>query len=151
MQLIDEKFGTLSAGPAYVSLKHEEDKLIVFERSGLLWIFNFNPKNSFANYRIGVDQPGKYRVLFNTDSYHFGGHGRVVEGKSEYFTEIGSWNGRSNYLHVYIPSRSALVLAIESSSSSSSSKEENTNTNNNTNINNNTNTNTNIFPIHQIN
>lgn len=117
MQILDVSFKVLSDAPAYVSLKHEEDKIIAFERAGLLWIFNFHPQNSFTNYRIGVNVPGKYRIILNSDSYHFGGHGRVVESKSEYFTEIGPWNGRSNYLHVYIPSRSSLILAIESSSS----------------------------------
>lgn len=111
MQMIDEKYSVLSSDPAYVSLKHEDDKLIAFERADLLWIFNFHPQNSFVNYRIGVNKPGKYRVLFNSDSYHFGGHGRVVEGKSEYFTEVGEWNGRANYLHVYIPARSSLILS----------------------------------------
>ena len=119
MQSIDKMFGVLASEPAYVSSKHQDDKLIAFERAGLLWIFNFHPQNSFVNYRIGVEIAGKYRVLLNTDSYHFGGHGRVLETKSEYFTESGNWNGRSNYIHVYIPSRSGLVLALESSSSSS--------------------------------
>ena len=118
MQMIDEKYSVLASEPAYVSLKHEEDKLIAFERAGLLWIFNFHPQNSFVNYRIGVDKPGKYRVLFNSDSYHFGGHGRVIEGKSEYFTEIGYWNGRANFLHVYIPARSSLILSLESETDS---------------------------------
>ena len=113
MQLIDEMFGVLSAEPAYVSLKHEDDKLIAFERSGLLWIFNLHPQNSFVNYRIGVEVPGKYRVILNSDSYHFGGHGRVIETTSQYFTQNEPWNGRSNCLHVYIPSRSALVLSLE--------------------------------------
>lgn len=113
MQLIDEIFGVLSGEPAYVSLKHEDDKLIAFERSGLIWIFNFHPQNSFVNYRIGVEMAGKYRVVLNSDSYHFGGHGRVVESTSQYFTEPCPWNGRSNCLHVYIPSRSALVLSLE--------------------------------------
>lgn len=113
MQKIDEIFNVLSGEPAFVSLKHEDDKMIAFERSGLLWIFNFHPKNSFVNYRIGVEISGKYRVIMNSDCYHFGGHGRVVESSSEYFTEPVAWNGRLNCLHVYIPSRSCLVLSLE--------------------------------------
>ena len=113
MQEIDVRFGILSVAPGYVSLKHESDKMIAFERGRLLWIFNFHPSESFAHYRIGVQVPGKYRVVLNTDSYYFGGHGRVIEAKSEYFTEAMEWNGRANFLSVYIPSRSALVLALE--------------------------------------
>ena len=31
----------------YVTLTHEQDKLIVFERGDLLFIFNFHPSNVF--------------------------------------------------------------------------------------------------------
>lgn len=111
---IDRHFGCLNAAPGYVSLKHEADKMIAFERGGLLWIFNLHPQHSYTNYRIGVQMSGKYRVLLNTDAYHFGGHGRVIESCSEYFTEAGDWCQRAHFLHVYIPCRSALVLALES-------------------------------------
>ena len=43
MMSLDEKFNFMIQGPAHVSRKHDGDKLIVFERGGLLWIFNFNP------------------------------------------------------------------------------------------------------------
>lgn len=43
MQLMDEKFNFMTQGPGYVSRKNEGDKLIVFDRGGLLWIFNFHP------------------------------------------------------------------------------------------------------------
>ena len=45
---------------AYVSCHHEDDKLIVFERASLMWVFNFHPTKSFADYRIGASIAGKY-------------------------------------------------------------------------------------------
>lgn len=42
MQHLEEKYGWLASPQAYISLKHEGDKVIVFERAGLLWIFNFH-------------------------------------------------------------------------------------------------------------
>lgn len=42
-----------------MSLKHEEDKLLVFEKAGLVFVFNFHPSKSFADYRIGVPAPGE--------------------------------------------------------------------------------------------
>jgi 1,4-alpha-glucan branching enzyme len=42
----------------YVSLKHEDDKVIAFERGNLLWIFNFHPEKSFTDYRIGTSWAG---------------------------------------------------------------------------------------------
>ena len=43
MMQLDEKYNFMTQGPGYVSRKHDEDKLLVFERGGLLWIFNFHP------------------------------------------------------------------------------------------------------------
>ena len=56
------KYGWLSSDPAYVSWKHEDDKIICFERAGCLFVFNFHVNKSFADYRVGVDQPGYYQV-----------------------------------------------------------------------------------------
>ena len=43
-----------------MSLHHEDDKMIVFERGDLIWIFNFHINKSFADYRIGASIAGKY-------------------------------------------------------------------------------------------
>ncbi|EJD53798.1 glycoside hydrolase [Auricularia subglabra TFB-10046 SS5] len=109
MQHTEDKYHWLASPPAYVSLKHEVDKVIVFERAGLLFIFNFHPSQSFVDYRVGVDVPGKYRVVLSSDEKRFGGHDRVGLD-SEYFTTPMEWNDRKNWTQVYIPTRTALVL-----------------------------------------
>jgi 1,4-alpha-glucan branching enzyme len=108
MQWTEEKYGWLHSPQAYVSLKHEGDKVIVFERAGLLWIFNFHPSNSFTDYRVGVEQEGTYRIVLSTDSKAFGGHGNVAED-TRFFTTPFAWNDRKNFLQVYIPTRTAIV------------------------------------------
>ncbi|OJJ77151.1 hypothetical protein ASPBRDRAFT_165825 [Aspergillus brasiliensis CBS 101740] len=112
MQLTEEKYGWLHSPQAYISLKHEGDKVLVFERAGLLWIFNFHPSNSFTDYRVGVEQAGTYRIVLDTDDKEFGGFGRNLK-ETRFFTTDLPWNNRSNYLQVYIPTRTALVLALE--------------------------------------
>lgn len=72
--------------------------------------FAVHYKESFVDYRVGVDVPGKYKIVLNSDEKRFGGHERVDAG-SEYFTTDMEWNGRRNYLQAYIPSRVVLVLA----------------------------------------
>ncbi|GMG26057.1 unnamed protein product [Aspergillus oryzae] len=108
MQLTEEKYGWLHSPQAYVSLKNETDKVLVFERAGLLWIFNFHPTNSFTDYRVGVEQSGTYRIVLDTDDPAFGGLNRNLK-ETRFFTTDLSWNGRSNFLQVYIPTRTALV------------------------------------------
>jgi 1,4-alpha-glucan branching enzyme len=112
MNKTEAKYGWLHSPQAYVSLKHEGDKVVVFERAGLLWIFNFHPRNSYSDYRVGVDVPGTYRIVLNTDAKSFGGHGNVADD-TRFFTTPMEWNGRKNWTHVYVPSRTAIVLALE--------------------------------------
>lgn len=108
MNHCEEKHGWLAAPQAFVSLKHEGDKVVVFERGGLVFVFNFNHTQSFADYRIGVEVSGTYRIVLNTDDSNFGGFNRV-SSETRFFTTPMEWNGRKNWTHVYIPCRVALV------------------------------------------
>lgn len=110
MQHTEAKYGWLASPQAFVSLKHEVDKVIVFERAGLLWVFNFHPSQSFTDYRVGVDVAGTYKIVLSTDSKSFGGHGNIDE-TTRFFTEPLSWNGRGNFIQVYVPTRTAIVSA----------------------------------------
>lgn len=113
MNQTESHYGWLHAPQAYISLKHEGDKVIVFERGGCVFIFNFHTTNSYSDYRIGIDAPGTYKIVLNSDHKDVGGHGRLDES-TRYFTTPMEWNGRSNWTHVYIPCRTALILARES-------------------------------------
>ncbi|RYG47356.1 hypothetical protein EON67_08665 [archaeon] len=49
---------------SYISLKHEADKLVVFDletpSGALLFVFNFHATNSYPDYRIGAPRAGWY-------------------------------------------------------------------------------------------
>ncbi|KAI0036776.1 glycoside hydrolase superfamily [Vararia minispora EC-137] len=109
MNHTEDKYGWLSASQAYVSLKHEIDKIIVFERAGLLFIFNFHPTESFTDYRVGVDVAGEYHVVLSSDEKRFGGF-ENIDTRVKYETTAMEWNDRKNWIQVYIPSRTCLVL-----------------------------------------
>ena len=111
MQHNEAKYGWLSSAQAYVSLKNESDKVIVFERAGLLWVFNFHPSNSYTDYRVGVEQAGTYQIVIDTDDKGFGGFGRNVKG-TRFFTTDMPWNNRKNFMQVYLPSRTAIVSTL---------------------------------------
>ena len=108
MQWTEEKYGWLHSPQAYVSLKNEKDKVIVYERAGLLWVFNFHPSQSFTDYRVGVEAPGTYRIVLDTDDTAFGGFGRNQKD-TRFFTTDFAWNGRKNFVQVYLPARTAIV------------------------------------------
>lgn len=109
MQLLDKRFNFMAQGPGFVSRKHEGDKIMAFERGGLLWVFNFHPTKSFPDYKLGVNDAGKYKIALDSDDKKFDGLGRI-DPNSEYFTTPEEWDGRAHSLSVYIPSRVALVL-----------------------------------------
>ncbi|KFM73565.1 1,4-alpha-glucan-branching enzyme, partial [Stegodyphus mimosarum] len=106
----EEKYRWLNSGPAYVSWKHEDDKVIVFERAGLVFAFNFHSTKSFPDYKIGVEIPGKYKIVLDSDAEEFGGHKRL-DHNTDFFTFPEHYSGRQNSMMVYIPSRVGIVYA----------------------------------------
>lgn len=112
MNKCEERYGWLHAPQAFISLKHEGDKVIVFERAGVVFIFNFHPTESYADYRIGIEVEGTYRCVLDTDAKEVGGFNRI-DGNTRFFTTPMEWNGRKNWTHVYVPCRTAMVRIAE--------------------------------------
>ncbi|CAH0382025.1 unnamed protein product [Bemisia tabaci] len=112
MNHLEEKYGWLRSNPAYVSWKHEDDKVIAFERANLLFAFNFHPTKSFTDYKLGVDLAGEFKVVLNSDAPEFGGHNRI-DPNVTHLTHPEHWAHRLNWLQVYLPSRSVVVYALK--------------------------------------
>lgn len=111
MMHLEMKYKWLSHPQNYISRKHEGDKLIVFDRADkLVFVFNWHPSKSYTDYKIGVNVPGKYKVVLDTDAEQYGGHKRL-DHSVDYFTANDPWDNRRCSLMVYIPCRSAFVLA----------------------------------------
>jgi len=119
MNQLEEQYKWLSSPQAYIYLKHEGDKVISFERGGLFWIFNFHPSKSYTDYRFGVSRPGKYKVVLDSDSKDFGGHGRITEYRG-YFTAPVEMHGAKQSFQCYVPCRTAVVFALDEATGSPS-------------------------------
>lgn len=91
----------LASWKAYVSLKHEGDKIIVYERAGLLFIFNFHPTNSFTDYRVGVNVAGEYSIVLSSDEKKYGGF-ENVKSDTKFTTTPMEWHGRENWIQARI-------------------------------------------------
>ncbi|KAF8138384.1 glycoside hydrolase family 13 protein [Boletus edulis] len=83
----------------YMWLSSHSDKMIVYERAGLLFIFNFHPTKSFADYRVGVDVAGEYTIVLNSDDKKYGGFENLTSG-GRYPTTHQDWDGRKNWTQV---------------------------------------------------
>ncbi len=88
--------------------ENKPDNVLAFHRGLFLFVFNFNPSQSFTDYGIPLGK-GKYKVVLSTDSGNFGGHDRIDTDIS-YYTLPGSDLTGQQYLKLYLPARTALVL-----------------------------------------
>jgi len=107
-------FQVMESEDLYVTSKHEEDKVIIFEKGKLLFAFNFNPTKSFENYRVGTQWASDHVILYDTDSKEFGGNCRLDQGKKNRFVPTkGLWQHRTNSIRIYLPNRTAIVFVAQ--------------------------------------
>jgi 1,4-alpha-glucan branching enzyme len=92
----------------YLLLENQGDQVLVFGRGDLLFVFNFNPVKSFSDYGFPVD-PGKFRIVLNTDHPGYGGHG-LVDDAMIHYSKPDPYTAPRHMLKLYIPARTALVL-----------------------------------------
>ncbi len=79
----------------------EGTQTMVFSRGELVFVFNWSPSVSVADYIIEVPEAGKYELVLSTDDTEFGGQGRLTKG--EHFTFDG------NHVSIYNVCRTAAV------------------------------------------
>ena len=79
------------------------NKVIIFERGNLIFIFNFSTGNSIFGYKFWAPQKGTYRIILNSDKKEFGGFERV-DDSIDYPTD------ENQNLSVYLTNRTALVM-----------------------------------------
>ncbi|HOI50608.1 MAG TPA: alpha amylase C-terminal domain-containing protein, partial [Prolixibacteraceae bacterium] len=91
--------------------ENNSDKVLAFHRGAFLFVFNFNPERSFADYGIPLGA-GKYRMLLSTDNGRFGGQDRIDEELTYYTLPVGNIASQ-HYLKLYLPARTAVVLKRE--------------------------------------
>ena len=86
---------------------HERDLVLAYKRKDLLVVFKFNPSNSYSDYGMMVKK-GVYQILLDTDNKAYGGFG--FNDDTEAHVTQSSHLRNKEWLKLYLPSRSALVL-----------------------------------------
>ena len=85
----------------------EETKVFAWLRDGLIFVLNFHATRSFPDYRIPA-APGTYQTVLDTDRGAYGGFDRqAVEIRHHALPD----RIHRHFLSLYLPSRTALVLA----------------------------------------
>ena len=83
------------------------DKVMVYERGGLIFAFNFHPTNSYEGCWITVPSIGKYKVVMSTDDTDFGGYDRISK---EYVYTATKQSDKKAKFQIYLPARTGLCL-----------------------------------------
>ncbi|MDP4098658.1 1,4-alpha-glucan branching protein GlgB [Paenibacillus sp. P96] len=100
-------------GYQWISADDQEQSVISFIRKGkkkgdaLLILINFQPVER-VNYRIGVERPGGYAEIFNSDREEFGGGGSVHTDTLR--TVKIPWHGQPQSLELTLPPLSMVIL-----------------------------------------
>src|SRR5258706_3858311 len=110
MLKLDDQYQVLNDRLVEQLLLHEEQKVLVYRRGPLVFVFNFHPSQSYTDFRIPVPDPRDYKLVLNTDDKRFEGFGLVAE-EGTYWKQAVPMYGRGQSVQIYIPSRSAQVLA----------------------------------------
>ena len=87
-----------------------EDNVLAYMRKNLLFVYNFNPINSYTDYGMLVPE-GEYKVILNTDEKRFGGFG-FTDDTIHHFSHFDGLYKKHHkgWLRLYIPAHTAVVL-----------------------------------------
>ena len=99
------KEDSLLAEPPVCLRCDEEKKILILRRAGLVFVFNFNPEQSFDHYGFEMEG-GSYEMLLDSDAPLFGGFGR----NNDAVRHLTVTEGGKETLYLYLPSRTVQVL-----------------------------------------
>lgn len=86
------------------------DNVLAFMRGDLVFVFNWNPTQSFTDYGF-LAPAGEYELVLDSDSDKFGGYD-LIDGSIHHFTTpdpLYTPSGKG-WLKMYLPARTAQVL-----------------------------------------
>ncbi len=86
---------------------NEEKHIIMYERAGVVCVFNLDPVTMRSGYDVPVPAEGQYRVLISSDEYRFGGDGEVA--MDHVYTAMRKKDGTVS-LKIHLPARTGICL-----------------------------------------
>lgn len=85
-----------------------ERQILVYERAGLFFAFNFSPNESYPDFELNFPQ-GQYSVALSVESGKYGGHKRIDESLIYQTTPESDEYFSKHKIKLYLPSQSATV------------------------------------------
>ncbi len=97
-KMFDQRMGDLR-------LLKEPEKVIVFNRNGLMFAFNFHTSQSLTNVLVPVHNGNEYQLVLSSEDHAYGGHGLVHHMTYPAKQFNGQW-----FVELYLPARTAVIL-----------------------------------------
>ena len=101
----DKKILSKDAKCLYID---EQKQVLVYERGGVVFAFNFSPNNSYDGYFVTVPSSGEYEPILSTDDDKFGGFDRIA---TDIAYKAEKTENKTYGFKMYLPSRTAVCLA----------------------------------------
>ncbi|CAL1136649.1 unnamed protein product [Cladocopium goreaui] len=114
MLALENRFKFMASPRYFCSRKDDSDKVVVFEHGDCLFVFNFHPKRSYTEYRVGHSWNENMRVVLDSDEPCFGGQDRLASAHETSFPPLDGWDSRYHSAEMFLPSRTVQVLVRES-------------------------------------
>ncbi|MBR2942491.1 MAG: alpha amylase C-terminal domain-containing protein, partial [Clostridia bacterium] len=108
MLKVIKDYNVLADGMADCRRQHETDQILVYERGGCIFAFNFHPTNSQTGLFINAREHGDYKVILSSDDKQFGGYDRI--DKSVIYPTLAHDPQLGDGFAMYLPARTAVVL-----------------------------------------
>jgi 1,4-alpha-glucan branching enzyme len=105
MLALVKKLQVLETSDPKLIYEHNDNKVIVFERAGLLFAFNFHSTRSYEDYLIEAPAGG-FTMIFTSEDPKYGGHNRLVPDQHH----VTLYKNNGHFLSLYLPTRTTMVL-----------------------------------------
>ncbi|HEY7088574.1 MAG TPA: alpha-amylase family glycosyl hydrolase [Tepidisphaeraceae bacterium] len=110
MMDLDQRFHILNDSLIEQLALHEDTRQLIYRRGPVVFVFNLHPTESFTGLRIPVPDAHDYHLVLSTEAKRFGGPGLVQEDMIYPWQHVPMY-GRNQSIQLYLPARSAQVLA----------------------------------------
>ncbi len=109
--IVDDQYN-FQAKPVEKLWEKDDDQVLAFKRGDLIFVFNWSPNQSFADYGF-LAPAGEYEVVLDSDALEYGGHGLVDDSVHHFTTPDPLYEpSGKGWLKMYIPARTAQVLRM---------------------------------------
>ena len=105
---IAKRYKVLAGGIPLCLRQHEDDQILIFERGGCVYVFNFHPDKIQKELFVPVPELGDYKIILSSDDKRFGGYENI--DTSVIYHTWAKDPQMGNGFTIYLPPRTAVVL-----------------------------------------